>query len=420
MQYVEETSRVRVAGEYDVVVAGGGVAGIAAALAARRAGKRALLIEKSLKLGGLATLGLINLFVPMCNGRGTPIIGGMCEELLRLSIRLGYDSLPEAWSECGVHPGEQSRYVTRFSPDIFAMELSRLLDDEGVDILYDALAVKPVMQDARCTGVIIESKSGREFYGAGVVIDATGDADLLERAGVPTKQGGNYFTYIGRAIDLEHCKKAIETGNIDNALYSIAGGGASLYGDNQMPGKPLMSGVDVREISRYIVDNHKLILEKLSSETRFERDVVQLPGMPQFRTTRHIDGDYTLRVEDAYRHFDDSVGAICDFDRRDYLFEVPLRCLVRREYPNLITAGRSASACGYAWDVLRVIPPAIQTGQAAGIVAAHALDEKCAAADVDIAAVQSALSAAGVRVHFDDGLIPQSENAGETVDVGHI
>ena len=139
MQYVEETNRVRVAGEYDVVVAGGGVAGIAAALAARRAGKRALLIEKSLKLGGLATLGLINLFVPMCNGRGTPIIGGMCEELLRLSIRLGYDSLPEAWRECGVHPGEQSRYVTRFSPDIFAMELSRLLDDEGVDILYDAL-----------------------------------------------------------------------------------------------------------------------------------------------------------------------------------------------------------------------------------------------------------------------------------------
>ena len=168
MQYVEETSRVRVAGEYDVVVTGGGVAGIAAALAARRAGKRALLIEKSLKLGGLATLGLINLFVPMCNGRGTPIIGGMCEELLRLSIRLGYDSLPKAWRECGVHPGEQSRYITRFSPDIFAMELSRLLDDEGVDILYDALAVKPVMQDARCTGVIIESKSGREFYGAGV------------------------------------------------------------------------------------------------------------------------------------------------------------------------------------------------------------------------------------------------------------
>ena len=163
-----------------------------------------------------------------------------------------------------------------------------------------------------------------------------------------------------------------------------------------------------------------MILEKLSSETRFERDVVQLPGMPQFRTTRHIDGDYTLRVEDAYRHFDDSVGAICDFDRRDYLFEVPLRCLVRREYPNLITAGRSASACGYAWDVLRVIPPAIQTGQAAGIVAAHALDEKCAAADVDIAAVQSALSAAGVMVHFDDSLIPQSENAGETVDIGHI
>lgn len=419
MQYVEETNRVRVAGEYDVVVAGGGVAGVAAALAARRAGKRALLIEKSLKLGGLATLGLINLFVPLCNGRGTPIIGGMCEEMLRLSIRRGYDSLPEAWRECKNQPGEKSRYVTRFSPDIFAMELSALLDDEGVDILYDALAVKPVMRDTRCLGVIIESKSGREFYGAGMVIDATGDADLLYRAGVPVKQGGNYFTYSGCAIDLEHCKKAIETGNIDKAMYSIAGGGADLYGGNQMKGVPLISGVDVREISRYIIDNHKLILAKLSAETRFERNVVQLPGMPQFRTTRHIDGDYTLRVEDAYRHFDDSVGAICDFDRRDYLFEVPLGCLVRREYPNLITAGRSASACGYAWDILRVIPPAIQTGQAAGIVASQALDANCAAADVDIASVQRALYSAGVMVHFDDSLIPAGADAGERVDIGH-
>ena len=70
-----------------------------------------------------------------------------------------------------------------------------------------------------------------------------------------------------------------------------------------------------------------------------------------------------MQESDAYRHFDDSIAAICDFDRRDYLFEVPRRALVRSGWDNLVTAGRSAAGEGYAWDVLRVIPPAIVTGQ---------------------------------------------------------
>lgn len=420
MEHIEERISTRVMGEYDVVVAGGGVAGVAAALSARRAGGRVLLTEKSLKLGGLATLGLINLFVPLCNGRGTAIIGGMCEELLRLSIRRGYDSLPEAWRDGKAQPGEKTRYVTRFSPDIFAMELSALLDDEGVGLLYDALATRPVMrEDGRCEGVTVETKDGRGFYRAGMVVDATGDADLLSRAGVPTVLGGNYFTYMGRAIDIEHCRRAADTGNIEDAYYTIAGGEANLYGGGHPKGMPMLSGLDAREITRYVVDNHRLILDKLDAQHRSERDVVQLPGMPQMRTTRRIDGDYALMTDDAYRHFDDSVCAICDFDRRDFLYEVPLRCLTRRGYPNLITAGRSASACGYAWDVLRVIPPAILTGQAAGLAAMRALGEGSAVYDVDIAGLQGSLSAAGVSIHFDDVLIPAG-GGGEHADIGHV
>ena len=96
--------------------------------------------------------------------------------------------------------------------------------------------------------------------------------------------------------------------------------------------------------------------------------------MPQLRTTRRIDGDYTLLESDKYRHFEDSIGAIGDFERRDFLYEIPYRTLIRSGYDNLITAGRSASADGYAWDVVRVIPPAIITGQAAGTAAAQALE----------------------------------------------
>ena len=81
--------------KYDIAVAGGGVAGIAAAVEAARDGKKVVLIEKSTQLGGLATIGLINLFVPMCNGRGVQIIKGMADEFLRLSIKYGYDIIPK-------------------------------------------------------------------------------------------------------------------------------------------------------------------------------------------------------------------------------------------------------------------------------------------------------------------------------------
>ena len=80
-----------------VVVCGGGVAGVAAAVAARRGGTDAVLLDKGCLLGGLATLGIINFFVPMCNGRGRQVSRGMATEFLRLSIRHGFDSLPDYW-----------------------------------------------------------------------------------------------------------------------------------------------------------------------------------------------------------------------------------------------------------------------------------------------------------------------------------
>ena len=91
---------------YDIIVAGGGVGGAAAAVQAAREGKRVLLVEKSQKLGGLATLGLVNFFVPMCNGRGKQIIFGMAEEMLRLSIKYGYGGVDPAF-ENGRIPEEK-------------------------------------------------------------------------------------------------------------------------------------------------------------------------------------------------------------------------------------------------------------------------------------------------------------------------
>lgn len=423
MECMEWKESIPVKGYRDVIVAGGGVAGVAAALSVARAGKKVLLLEKANLLGGLATIGLINLFVPMCNGRGKQIIFGMAEELLRLSVKYGYDFIPEEWKNGEPEQPTNVRYIARYSPQIFALALTELLQQEGVEILFDCLATRPVMNTGHCEGLLLESKSGREFYPAGIVIDTTGDADLLFRAGIPTVQGKNYFTYVGHTITLENCRKAVEANDIRLALGSCAGGNADLYGHNHPEGMKFFSGTTVEDVTDFLIRNQRLLLDRIRNENRTSRDIVTLPTMPQLRTTRRIDGDYTLLESDKYRHFEDSIGAICDFERRDFLYEIPFRTLIRTGYDNLITAGRSASADGYAWDVVRVIPPAILTGQAAGAAAAQALETGCPIYSVDLPRLQSSLEKARVMIHFDDALVPGADrrDAGSRgEDFGHI
>ena len=396
---------IPVRGDYDVIVAGGGVAGCAAAYSAAKRGFRVLLLEKSNILGGLATLGLVNLYVPMCNGRGKQIIFGLCEKWLRMSALYGYDTIPAEWKDGEPQTETSVRYCDWFSPYIFAMQLMEEVTGAGVDLLFDCTAVYPQMEGGVCRGVVTDSKSGLEYTACRMLIDTTGDADLLRRSGIPTVPGGNFDSYFAKTITLDGCRHAIEKGDIRLAYGTVSGGGASLYGDNHPADLPVWSGLTVDNVSEYLIHNQKLMLEHLKGQPRFERDVAMMPLMPNFRTTCRIDGDC----------------AINDFDHRDYLFEVPLRTLTRRGFDNMITAGRSAAGEGYAWDILRVIPPAILTGQAAGEAAALAMETDRAIADVDIAVLQKRLADENVMIHFPDEYIPEDR----TVSVrgsadGHI
>ena len=199
-----------------------------------------------------------------------------------------------------------------------------------------------------------------------------------------------------------------------------------MFGDNQPSDVPKWSGLSVEEVTDYLLRNHKLVLEKLKNTDRLSREITHLPFMPQFRTTCRLDADYALRVEDAYRHFDDSVCAINDFEHRDHLFEVPLRCITRKDYPNMLTAGRSAAGIGYGWDLLRVIPPAIITGQAAARVACMAIEEKTPVAEVNISALQSKLEKDNIMVHFPDEYVPKDKTViihgknTANIDGGHM
>ena len=409
-------------GSADVFVAGGGVAGCAAALQAARCKKSVVLAEKSLKLGGLATLGLVNLFVPMCNGLGKQIQFGMAEEFLRLAIRYGYGDTPKEFVN-GRIPGEVireyreagqklPRYTAKFSAELFALSLTELLTEAGVKLLFDteAVGVETAENDPnKLKSVIVHTASGFERCEAAVFIDTTGSAELLSLLGVPTVKGFNYHTYSGQAITLESCRKAVEAGDIAKAITGADGGNATLYGTRHPEGLKPYDGTDSAEVNRYVITNQ---LEMLShykdTENRKTREVVTLPGMPQFREIRRIRGDYALKDEDVYRHFDDSIAAISDFSRRELLFEIPYRAPVMKDYPNVLTAGRSAAGEGFAWDVIRVIPPAILTGQAAGLAAAMTAGSEKSVAEADVGALQDALKALNVLIHFDDGDVPKS------------
>jgi len=412
--------------QYDVIVCGGGVAGVAAAVTAARKGLSTLLLEKSNMLGGLGTLGLINLFVPMCNGRGKQIIFGLAEKWLRMSAELGWDTIPPEWQSGEPKTPTTVRYMQRYSPAIFAYQLTEELVGSGADILFDCMAADPIMEGNVCRGVVTESKAGSAFYACRILIDTTGDCDVLRRGGIPTVSGKNFFTFIAKLVTLDSCREAVEKGDIRYVYRSMAGGGVNLFGDGQPADIPQWSGLSPEDVTDYIVRNHRQMLKNLKKTPRTSREIVTTPGMPQFRTTCHIKGDYSLTVRDAYHHFEDSVCAINDFEHRDHLFEVPLRCLTNAAFPNIITAGRSADGSGYGWDLLRVIPPAILTGQAAGEAAALSLQENQALPRVNLKRLQARLEKENVMIHFPDSYVPEDrtvvihgKNAAE-IDGGHM
>lgn len=414
---IKKTYEIPVAGEYDIIVAGGGVAGVAAAVSAAGEGKSVLLIEKQSMLGGLATSGLITLFVPMCNGRGKQIVKGMADDFLRLATTYGFDDIPSDWKGGEPEAPTKQRLRSHYDTGVFTLVLNKLTADAGVDILYDTLVSDVVMRENICDGLIVENKSGKSYYGARMIIDVTGDADVLFRAGVPCIQGKNYFTSVMHMISLENCQRAIDEHNIGKAIKWIYGGNATLTGKNQPSDRPLYDGTNAAGVSEFIRENQLVAFEKYKNDDRMARAIVTMPGMAQFRTTRHINGDYTLTTTDVFHHFEDSVTAICDMDHRDYLYEIPFRCLCRSDYPNLLTAGRCVSANGYAWDVARVIPPAIVTGQAAGKAAALALDTSKSISLININALQKKLIDGNVMLHFEDSWIPEEpEPYSENVD----
>ena len=216
----EPAREVPVTGEFDVVVAGGGIAGVAAAVAAARNGATVCLLDKESALGGLATLGNVIIWLPICDGRGRQVIGGLGEELLRLSVQeLGKDDpaayfrrVPACW-EPGGDPAERrhKRFQAEFNPASYFFALEKWVTAAGVTLSYDTRVCDVRRENDVLTHVLVENKSGRTAIAGKTFVDATGDADLCHFAGEATESldsnvlcGWYYYLREGK-LHLKQC-----------------------------------------------------------------------------------------------------------------------------------------------------------------------------------------------------------------------
>lgn len=396
--YIKENLATPVAFGCDVAVAGGGVAGIAAALSAARAGAKVALIERGFTLGGLATAGLVTIYLPLCDGKGRQVSFSLAEELLRLSVseycdgRRGYSN----WlTDDTMHRSESDpRFEVNFNPHLFAICAEKLLEREGVKILYGCYAVAAPTENGRISALICEGKSGRFAVKAKSYVDATGDADVCFLSGEDTATFGQ--------------------GNVLAAWYYGAGkNGYELFplGVCDVPDeekekgakseKPLVSsrftGLDDAEISKMISLSHDVILRdyrrRHAADESFEPATI--PSIPQLRMTRRINGVYVMGADETHREFADSVGMVSDWRKRGPVYEVPFSTLRGKKVKNLLAAGRCTSVTDGLWDVMRVIPCCAVTGEAAGLAAAIADDFS----SIDVSALQAGLSERGVKLH---------------------
>lgn len=375
-------------GQYDVVVAGGGVAGIGAAVAAARHGARTALVEKTVLTGGLATNGLILIYLPLSDAGGRQVTFGLAEEFLHRSLRYGPGEVPADWAD----PLTPSRYRVDFSPAAFVLALDEVLAEAGVEIWLDTLICAPILDGGRITGLEVENKSGRGALMGRCIVDASGDADVAHRAGAPCAEQENYLSMWALGASLEAAGKAVAAGEGSALLHRLI-----LGGDNAGRGHPdgvrTYGGTSGREVTEFVLESRRLLREHygkvqadLGPEGRKQAFPLTLPAMAQFRTTRRIRGQTDLADGMMATHFDDCVGLVADWRGGKDVWEVPYGALLPRQVTGLLAAGRCIGAAGEAWEVMRVIQAAVLTGEVAGLAAAESvrLDTTPDALEVEI------------------------------------
>ncbi len=394
-----------------VLVVGGGPAGTAAALAAKRLNVDVTLVERYGYLGGLATGGLVLAIFPLYDGKNKQVIRGIGEEMMKKLDALEYGIIER--NKAPVYPtidAEAFKYV--LAEMVLESKLDAFLDCWGVDAIIDSKgAVK---------GAVFESKSGRQAILADVVIDATGDGDIYAAAGAAFEKVLDTIGLVSRMGNVtiqdmldEHFQSALpgprdemDKGNPARgmpvrAFEGHVGSPTPAPGINWINMKgPVGDALDVADLSRMELLHRRALWKNLGkarkkkgAENAF---IVETAPQMGVRLSRLLKGIKSLTEKEmmAGARFNDVIGYAGTYANAP-AFQIPYRCLVPDKLDSILAAGRCVSAEFKVADTLRLIPICWVTGQAAGIAAAISVKDNCLPRNVNVAKLQNELKQQG-------------------------
>ncbi|MFB3882237.1 MAG: FAD-dependent oxidoreductase [Armatimonadota bacterium] len=407
----EPARDIAVARTADVLIVGGGPAGLAAAIASARAGARTLLIEQFGYLGGTATASLmacINGFRNQVEPDTTQTVRGIAEEIvLQLKDMGGLGKSPYQQKAYPTTPGKLE-YSYAVDTEKLKYVTLKLCVEAGVELLLHTWFCDAIADAGVVKGVIAENKSGRQALMAKVVVDASGDADVAARAGAPFWQ-----TRRDEAIRLnDGLMYRIEFGPTrpEGIFNCDFGTDAVVWGPAVGP----IDGTDAEELSRAEVEARLRVYEDFARKQKehpelAEAKVVETPPLLGIRQTRFVEGEYKLTAGDAIsgRRFDDVVAIsscpiIHYYGYRRYLehegYDIPYRCLVPLKVDGLLIAGRSISSEQQPYESHRAMAPIMAIGQAAGAAAALCSQTSARPRQLDVARLQRLLMSQGAEL----------------------
>jgi glycine/D-amino acid oxidase-like deaminating enzyme len=431
---LRETPRtIPVTAEVDVVVAGGGPAGWAAAVAAARAGARTLLIERYGYLGGMATGALVIALDHWDDfEKKETVIGGLAREIVDRLVVMGGAIVQDladthtidqrAWDKWGRY-GWASTRVTRhqpeplpfgavIDPERFKWVANRMLLEAGVKLQYHSWVVGAVCEGERVRGVVLESKSGREAILAKVVIDCTGDGDVFAAAGAEFVRGELYVTLPHQVANVDTAKfLAWERDNPDEAAELVREAKERLHAKGaywwlytvfdgllwvNAPTFYKLDILNVDHLTRVEVEGRDIIEAWWEwSRTKlpgFERSyVVDVAAQTGLRASRLLKGEHVLtkqEIDDGVI-FPDTIG-------RSKHWYLPYRSLVPERMDGLLVAGRCYSVTPQGLAISREVPTMMVLGQAAGTAAAMAVRHDVHPRNVDVSDLRRALASQAV------------------------
>ena len=432
---------VPVVAKSDVVVVGGGSAGVTAAVSAARNGCSVTVLERYHHLGGMASGGMVLVLDDMVNGEEI-VVSGIVDEFVQRMVGEGMAVFPppeergtsqelyEKWRRWGVHDFHQVKkplpivYAVAFDPDAWKRTSLDLIRENKINLRLHSLFAEAIVEDGVIKGVICQTKSGRQAILGDIVIDTTGDLDVAISAGADFSQGQYIVTTVFRLANVDteaairyELEEPEAFAKVNREARRIIGGAWEMWWLKtpidgvvwcNCPHMPGYDGVSVESLTDAEYEGR----DRMMAMYQFAR--ANIPGFEKadllgaaeqvgVRTTRMLQGEYVVTKDDIVnrQYFQDTVCR-----GRDYY--TPYRALLPTKVEQLIVAGRHYSAEPDAQKRSREIPPCMAQGEAAGIAAAMALDENILIRNVEAAKIQKAMRAQGA----DPGDIPSTNATG--------